>query len=140
MAFNLRHFNLGNDYAASVEADFINEFKVDNYTSKVKAEFIFPLQNTIQKKTATTKKATNATFRGAKTNKRQIMEGKNALLTHTNMYLVMHLLEPILAPFHFRHWLSSSGTGTPTFPNWHRAKMGHPLLELDDPVPELGST
>jgi hypothetical protein len=45
MAFNLQHFNLSDDYAASVQADFTNEFNVDNYTSKVEAEFISPLQN-----------------------------------------------------------------------------------------------
>jgi hypothetical protein len=51
--------------------------------------------------------------------------------------IVLYMLDPILAAFQFQHWSSSSRTGTPTFPNQHHAKMGHPVLELDDPVPEL---
>ena len=51
----------------------------------------------------------------------------------------VYMSDPILAPFQFRQWLSSSGTGPPMFPNWPHTKMGHPVLELDDPVPGLGS-
>ena len=43
MAFNLQKFNLSDDYATSVEADFTNEFNIDKYTSKIKAKFISSL-------------------------------------------------------------------------------------------------
>jgi hypothetical protein len=43
MTFNLQKFNLGDDYATSVEADFTNEFNVDKYTSKIN-KIISPLQ------------------------------------------------------------------------------------------------
>ena len=36
----------------------------------------------------------------------------------------IYMLDPIWAPFQFRNWLSSSGTGTPVIPNWHCAMWG----------------
>jgi hypothetical protein len=44
MAFNLGHFCFGDDYAASVEAEFTNKFNVVEYTSKIEAAFIRPFQ------------------------------------------------------------------------------------------------
>ena len=45
----------------------------------------------------------------------------------------VYMLDPILAPFQFRHWASSSGTGTPTYPNRHRANLGCPVPEQGAP-------
>ena len=44
MAVNLGHSHLGDNYAASVEAEFTSEFDVDAYTSKIEAEFLRPFQ------------------------------------------------------------------------------------------------
>ena len=44
MAVNLGHSHLGDNYAASVEAEFTSEFDVDAYTSEIEAEFLRPSQ------------------------------------------------------------------------------------------------